>query len=167
MAISDELKRIYATAPIDDFYVETLSLEHPAFENGVRYLTNQNGGWIGNLEGGGRAAYQYVPFITLPPASQDQAAISLNIVIDNVSRELMFELERMAQTPSQPITVVYRVYLNSGQATLQNNPPIKLWVSNVVADQNSVSFAATTTNLRNTPFPSKLYTTVLFTGLKR
>jgi hypothetical protein len=167
MPISEELKRVYASAPNDDYYIETLSLEHPTFENGVRYLTNQNGGWIGKLETGGRAAYQYVPFVSLPPSAEDQAAITLNIVIDNASRELMYELENMAQTPSQPITVVYRVYLSSGQETLQNDPPIRLWVSNVVADQRSVSFAATTTNLRNTPFPSKLYNTDLFTGLKR
>lgn len=167
MAISDELKRVYASAPIDDFYVETLSLEHPTFANGVRYLTNQNGGWVGSLETGGQAAYDYVPFVSLPPASQDQAAITLNIVIDNASRELMYELENMAQTPSQPITVVYRVYLNSSPTTLQNDPPTRLWVANVVADQRTVSFAASTTNLRNTPFPSKLYTTELFTGLKR
>lgn len=167
MAISEELKRIYATAPSNDFYVETLSLEHPTFTNGVRYLTNQNGGWVGNLETGGQAAYAYMPFVSLPPASQDQAAINLNIVIDNASRELMYELENMAQTPSQPITVTYRVYLNSSPTTLQNNPPIKLWVANVVANQQTVSFAASTTNLRNTPFPSKLYTTDLFPGLKR
>lgn len=167
MPISDDLRRIYASAPNEDYYVETLSLEHPTFENGVRYLTNHNGGWVGSLEEGGEAAYQYIPFVTVPPSREDQAAVSMNIVIDNTSRELMQELENMAQTPSQPITVVYRVYINTQPGVIQNDPPTTLWVSTVVASQNSVSFSATTTNLRDLPFPSKLYNTDLFPGLRR
>lgn len=167
MAISDQLKRVYASAPTDDFYVETLSLAHPAFEDGIRYLTNHNGGWVGNLETGGAVAYQYLPFIAAPPASADQAAINLQVAIDNADRNLMSELENLSLFPSEPIQVVYRVYLSSDSTTLQNNPPLKLDVSSVRATKDVISFSATMTNLRNRPFPSKLYTTETFPGLER
>ena len=167
MAISEELKKVYATAPVDNFYIETLSLEHPIFPNGVRYLTNNNGGWIGNLETGAGVVYEFAPFVAIPPAAEDEAALTLQVGLDNSGRQLMDQLETMAQTPSQPIEVVYRVYLTSDPGTLQNNPPLRLWVAAVVATQDIVSFSASTTNLRNTPFPSKLYNIDLYPGLER
>ena len=51
--------------------------------------------------------------------------------------------------------------------TLQNNPPLRLWVSSVLATQDAVSFSATTSNLRDLPFPRQLYTTGLYPGLER
>ena len=173
MAISEELKKIYATAPVASYYIETLSLAHPIFPNGIRYLTNHSGspdtelaGYVGNLEGGGQAAFEFVPFVVIPPSAEDEAALTLKVGLDNSSRVLMEELETMAQTPSQPIEVVYRIYINNS-AALQNDPPLKLWVSSVIATQDSVSFSATTTNLRDLPFPRQLYNTDLFPGLYR
>ena len=173
MAISEELKKVYATAPVATYYIETLSLAHPIFPNGIRYITNNNGspeeelaGYVGNLEGGGQAAYEFVPFLVIPPAAEDEAALTLQVAMDNSSRVLMEELETMAQTPSQPIEVVYRVYI-SGSPTLQNDPPLKLWVSSVLATQDSVSFSATTTNLRELPHPRQLYNIDLYPGLER
>ena len=167
MPISPELAAVYATAPVDRYYVETLSLEHPAFENGIRFLTNHNGGWIGDMGDGVIATYQYAPFVAVPPSDADQAAISLQVAIDNAGRELMEELENLSQTPSQPITVTYRVYLSSDPQVLQNDPPLVLSVASVTATQDAVTFAATLTNLRNRPFPSMLYTTQLYPGLER
>ena len=169
MPISEELKKIYASAPTNDFYVETLSLSHPSFPNGVTRLTNHNGGWIGRLGSGhgGKATYNYLPFVIVPPSSGDEGAIVLKVVMDNSNRSLMDSLELMAQTPSQPIKVIYRVYLNSDPERLQNDPPLTLWASSVVATQNAISFSATTTNLRDLPFPRMLYTTALYPGLER
>ena len=165
MPISEELKAIYASAPVDDFYIETLSLYHPIFENEVRHITNQNGGWVGNLAVG-QAAFNYVPFVVIPPSAGDEGALTLKVGLDNSNRTVMQDLELMADTPSQPIEVIYRVYLNSS-AAIQNDPPLRLWVSSVVATQYNVSFSATTTNLRDLPFPRVLYTTDLYPGLER
>jgi len=170
MPISPELAEVYATAPTDKYYVETLTLIHPIFENGVRHLTNHNGGWIGSMGDdypGGIATYNYAPFIASPPSDADQGAISLQVAIDNASRTLMEELERLSQFPSQPIEVIYRVYLSSDPQVLQNEPPLKLSVDTVTATQDFVTFNATITSLRNRPFPSQLYTTRLYPGLER
>lgn len=167
MPISEDLKKVYSTAPVDDYYVETLSLDHPAFTLGKRYLCNQIGGWTGFLETGGFVGYEYLPFTAVPPSSADQAAINLQVGIDNASRVLMQELESVAEFPSEPIEVVYRVYLASDPNTLQNDPPLKLYVSSVLANTNIISFSASLTNIRNLPFPSELYTTDFFPGLAR
>jgi len=169
MPISEELKKVYASAPVNNFYVEALSLEHPSFDNGVAHITNQNGGWVGALGDGlvGLAAFNYMPFTIIPPSSGDEGIITLKVVLDNSSRTLMDSLELMAKTPSQSIKVLYRVYLNSDPYVLQNDPPLKLYVSSVLATQDSLSFAATTTNLRDLPFPRMLYTTDLYPGLER
>jgi len=168
MPISEDLKRIYASAPVDTYYVETMSLTHPAFTGGVRYITNAQGGWSGLLEDDTLVAYEYAPFVAIPPNGADQAALTLQVAIDNASRELMNELENISETPNEPVIVVYRVYLSGAEPTvLQNNPPLKLNVSSVTATKDAVSFAASMTNIRNLPFPSQLYTTDLYPGLER
>lgn len=168
MAISEELKRIYASAPIDDYYVETLSLDHPAFgEFGTRYVTSENGGFIAKLETGQNVAFDYLPFIAVPPAATEEASITLQVAIDNASLTLMQELENMSLFPSEPIVVVYRVYLKSDPATLQNDPPLTLSVASVRAAHDVVSFSATLTNLRDRPFPGDLYDVERFPGLER
>lgn len=167
MPISDDLKEVYATAPIDNYYVETISLEHPAFLNGIQYLTNKNGGWTGYTETGSFVAYDYLPFATIPPAAADQAQVTLQVAIDNASQALMQQLEDLSLFPSEPIAVVYRVYLSSDPYVLQNSPPLTLDVAGVTATQDIISFSATLTNLRNRPFPAELYTVVNFPGLQR
>ena len=167
MPISEELKRIYASAPVDVYYIETLSLYHPIFENGVRHITNQNGGWVGDLAVG-QAAFNYVPFVIVPPSAGDEGALSLKVGIDNAARSVMADLETLSETPSQPIEVIYRIYLsNDLTGAIQNDPPLKLWVSSVLATQEAVTFSATTTNLRDLPFPRVLYSIDNFPGLER
>lgn len=167
MPISDELRKVYASAPVDNYYIETLSLTHPAFTGGVKYITNNKDGWSGKLEDDTLIAFEYAPFVAVPPNGADQAALTLQVGIDNSSRELMEELENISDTPSEPVIVVYRVYLASDPETLQNDPPLRLDVSSVLATQDVVSFAASMTNIRNMPFPSQLYTTDLYPGLSR
>lgn len=162
MPISDELKRIYATAPVGQYYIETLELRHPGFATNSTYITNE----VGGLHAG-EGYYQFVPFQIVPPKAGEDGAISLQVVIDNVSKNFMDELESVATAPTEPIIVTYRIYLNTDLETIQNDPPLTLDVVSVVADQNTVSFTAGMTNLRNRPFPSVLYTTQLFPGLDR
>jgi hypothetical protein len=167
MPISDELAAVYGSAPTYKYYIETMSLHHRGFEGGVRYITNQVGGWVGLLETGGQATYEYVPFVAVPPKEEEQSALSLQVAIDNCSRELINELERAAGQPEKPMTVYYRVYLSDDPNTVQNDPPLRLDVANVNVTQEAVAFTASLTNLRRKPFPKMLYTTDLYPGLAR
>ena len=55
MTISAALAEVYATAPIDRHYIETLTLTHPIFIEGMNrrgdfFMTNQRDGFTGTLE---------------------------------------------------------------------------------------------------------------------
>jgi len=167
MPISDELKAVYATAPYDEYYIETLSLSHPQITGGTKYITNQVDGLSGKLEDGTDVYYSFTPFAVVPPDKAEQASLSLKVAIDNTSRTLMGDLERLATEPTEPIQVYYRVYLKSDPDTVQNDPPLNLEILSVTATESAVSFNAGITNLRGKPFPSVLYSTELFPGLIR
>jgi hypothetical protein len=168
MAISEALKAVYATAPVARHYIETLTLVHPIFieNNGSFYMTNQRDSFVGELETGDFVTFAPVPFTAIPPNQEEQSDLQLQVGIDNASRELMDNLEKLGQTPNVPIQVVYRVFL-SDDLTVQNDPPLTLDILAVKATQKMVSFSAGLTNLRNKPFPAQLYTTELYPGLAR
>ena len=167
MPISDELAAVYGSAPTYDYYIECLSLRHKGFSKGVIHVTNQVQGWSAYTENDFFVNYQFLPFIAIPPKEEETAALTLQVAIDNVGRAIMDELESAAGYPDQPITCIYRVYLASDNTTVQNAPPLKLYISGVVATAETVSFAANIVNLRKQAFPRLLYTTDEFPGLKR
>ena len=172
MAISEGLKEIYATAPVDRFYIETLTLTHPIFiegdnRTGEFFMTNQRDGFTATLEDSRSVEFAPVPFTAIPPNSQEQSDIQLQVGIDNSSRELMSQLERLGRTPNVPIIVTYRVYLSDDYSEPQNLPPLILDIISVKATQQFVSFTAGNSNQRDKPFPSQLYTTELYPGLAR
>jgi len=171
MAISDELKAIYATAPVDRYYIETLTLKHPIFRVGSNirgefFMTNQRDGFTGELEDGRFVEFQPVPFTAIPPNAEEQSDVQLQVGIDNASRELMEYVERLGSTPNVPIVVTYRVFLND-DLTVQNDPPLVLDIITVKATQQLISFTAGNSNQRDKPFPAQLYTTNLYQGLAR
>jgi hypothetical protein len=165
--ISDALKAVYTTAPVARTYVETLSLEHVSLP-ATRYITNQRDGWTGTLEDGTTIqVFEYVPFAVVPPQAAGEGQISLQVAIDNADRALMENLETLSLVPTTPIILTYRVYLSDDSTIVQNDPPMVLNVTNVTASQFLITFEAGLTNLRNRPFPSKLYTVDKFPGLSR
>ncbi len=166
MPISEELKRIYASAPTDDYYVETMELKHPGFSTGSRFITNLREGFTGKLEDDTVVFFQSAPFTVIQPKSGDQVAVSLNVVIDNADPILMQDLEALSRQPTVPVEIWYRVYLFSDPDTVQNTP-LKLDILGVSATNGYVSFTAGLTNLRKMPFPPKLYNLDGFPGLKR
>lgn len=171
MAISNELKAIYATAPVDRHYIETLTLKHPIFVDGgnVRgefFMTNQREGFTGTLEDGRVVAFEPVPFTAVPPNSEEQSDVQLQVGIDNTSKQLMEYVERLGETPNVSIAVTYRVFL-SDDYTVQNDPPLKLDIITVTATQQLISFTAANSSVRNKPFPAQLYTVELYPGLSR
>lgn len=167
MPISDELKAVYATAPTEDYYVETLELRHPQFDNGKIYITNQLQGWRGYLENAQYVEFRFLPFAVLPPKSEEGGNYTLQVAIDNADRQLMEQLEKLAKAPTEPIVLLFRVYLASDPATVQNNPPLQLSILSVMATQSTIAFNAGLADLRQRPYPSMLYTVDRYPGLAR
>lgn len=168
MPISLALQRVYASAPVDDHYIECLSISHPSMAFTTRYITNELGGVTAGLEdAGGNQLFDYLPFAVMPPRAAEEANLQLQVQIDNVSRDLIDELEAAATDPTTPLEVIYRVYLATDLTVPQNDPPTKLDIRGVTVTNTTVAFTAGITNLRGRPFPSQLYTTELFPGLLR
>ena len=168
MPLSDDLAAVYGSAQTYRYYVECMTLIHSGFTGGKLNITNQVGGWTGDLETGEtNVEFEYVPFVVVPPKEEEQSAISLQVAIDNVSRRLMHELEGAATRPEIPIVINYRNYLSDDPSTVQNLPVLRLDVASAKATQQSISFVATQGNYRRLPFPKQLYTTELFPGLSR
>jgi hypothetical protein len=167
LTISAELAAVYTSAPVVRYYVETLSLEHPGLA-ATRFLTNQRDGWTGTLEDTVTIeTFEYLPFSVVPPRAEGEGNVTLQVAIDNSSREIMADLETLALTPTDPIIVTYRVYLSDESTVVQNDPPMVLDIQSVTATQKVVGFNAGLTNLRTRPFPSTLYTVAKFPGLDR
>ena len=174
MPISEELKQVYSSAPVDVWRIETLELQHPIFQsnnsigktNSV-YLVNQVGGLTAGTEDGATVEFEPAPFAVIPPNSQESNAIQLQVALDNTSRRISSSLNQLNRSPNIPIVCLYRVYLNNDLTEPQNSPPLKLYILSVTETDTAITFNAGLANIRKIPFPRVLYTTEQFAGLKR
>lgn len=167
MSISEELKRVYASAPDNVYYIETLSIAHSGITGGAVYITNKLGGFTGQLEDTTPVNYIYAPFNAIPPQSAEENNINLQVSIANAGSDLIKELESMSANPVEPIIVTYRVYLSSDLNTVQNDPPLVLEVLTVSVTDLLINFSAGLANLRRRKFPSVVYTIDKYPGLAR
>ena len=174
MPISDDLKRVYSSAPTDKHYIETLELQHPIFREATTinpssslYLVNQVTPWDAALESGQTVTFTPAPFVVIPPNSQESSAIQLQCALDNSDRSVMDNLEHLANFPNIPIVVYYRVYLSDDATGPAKDPPLKLYVLTVTATDSTITFNAGLSNLRLKPFPSRTYNIQEFAGLAR
>ena len=167
MAISPKLAYVYSHAPVGDTHVETLELRHSQFDNGSVFITNQLAGWQAKLENGSDIFYEFLPFAVIQPQSAHEGNFTLQVAIDNASKTLMDQLERLAERPTESIILYYRVYLASDPDTVQNDPPLKLSIESVSATQSVLAFNAGLANLRKQPFPALVYDTARYPGLAR
>jgi hypothetical protein len=165
MPISAELKRVYASAPQDTRYIETLQLSHSLFPRSY-WLTNDLQEWDFALETGALQRFQIVPFAAVPPTNDGKGQQDLQIVIDNVGREAMAAIEAAAMRPDENIVVVYRVYVDRTASPPQNDPLV-LSLQNIQIKLESITAAATRADVLNRPFPSVVYRTELYPGLDR
>jgi hypothetical protein len=166
--VSAELKRVYASAPFDRRYIETLELSHPYFPQ-TFYLTNDAMPWVFLLSSGaaGGVQFQPVPFRVQLPTSDGKGQQDLQIMLDNVGRVAMDAIEAASYLPTVNIGVVYRVYLDIAGSAPQLEPPLTLALQSVVIDAQAITGTATRADVLNRPFPSELYRVDLFPGLNR
>jgi hypothetical protein len=165
MTISLELQRLYASAPDGEIILETLELRHPLFAQ-THFITNAALPFTATLETGQAIAFETLPFSAKLPGANSGGQQDLALVIDNVDREIIDELERAAGDPTQRISVVYRTY-PSRDLSAPGADPIALSISDISANASRVEATASRTDVLNRPFPSVLYDTVRFPGLDR
>lgn len=166
MAIGRELKRVYASAPSDRKYVETLELAHSAFPQ-TFYINNGQKLWTFQTIPGLVVTFNPVPFLVVPPKLDGKGQQDLQITLDNVGRDAMNALELAAANPRENIRVTLRVYLNIANSLPQNDPPLVLSLANIEVTNEAISGTATRADTLNRPFPSVIYRIDTFPGLDR
>ena len=165
--ISPELARVYASAPFDRRYIETLELSHPQFARTFR-ICKDTQAWDFLLDDAATAAtFDPVAFNVTLPTQDGKGQQDMQIEIDNVGREAMDAIEAAATQPQINVACVYRVYLDQALSAPANTPPLVLALQHIGVNAQAIQATATRADTLNRPFPSELYRIDLFPGLDR
>lgn len=166
MSVSPELQRLYASAPTGVELVETVELAHPLFAR-TYYLTNGPAAFAAPLAPGGEpVTFEPFPFAVKLPGSNPGGNQDLGLVLDNVDRVIVEELERANAAPAERIAATYRVYA-SDDLTGPGSDPVALSIADVSAGLTRVEATASRTDVLNKRFPAVLYSVDRFPGLDR
>ena len=190
MAITNELKKIYSNYDDTRMFYDTVQLYHPNFNaesvttypSDTKYpsaalyptdidhaaqsffLVRDEINHSFELEDASVQLFQSYPFnVIQPQVGEDQQDIG--IVLDNISREILVNIEAAAENQSVPIMMTFRVYMD-GDTTSQITP-ITLALTEVVVDMFTVSCKASRVDLfkRNIPSGENTYFNDNFVGL--
>ena len=188
MAITTELKKIYSNYEDSRRFYDTVQLYHPNFDTSDVYpsdtsypsntsypleidylafsffLVRDDVDHDFEVDGIATKTFTAYPFnVIQPQVGEDQQDIG--IVFDNVSLELLENIEIASQNQSVPIQMTFRVYMD-GDTTSQITP-IQLALTEIVVDMFTVSCKASRTDLfkRKLPFGQNTYFNSNFKGL--
>lgn len=163
MALSEELKKIYSSNPVGERYYDTVEISHSRFSN-TYYMVRDTDVHEWKLESGSTVTFEPFGFDIQLPKTGDVAQ-DISFVFDNVGQVGMHELEAAAELISEPIKLVYRVYIDGFDT--QQMTAISLVLTNIVADNHSISSVATRPDLykRNIPTGNKARFDSRFHGL--
>ena len=168
--LSAALREAYASAPVTSVIYHTLEIWHPAFSLPIR-VVRDNADLSARIEAsaprdaGALVVFVAYAFDVVPPDQTSEALPQCVIEIDNVSREILAQIDAAVVQP-QPITVTYRQYL-SDQATVgpENDPPLTMQLTQITATPTRIRAVASFPNLLDRPFPAIDYELETFPGL--
>lgn len=175
--MSEALAEAYASETSVPMF-DTLELRHPAFidDDGQPTAIRVVIGYEpiearleddAPLDAGKVVKFVAAEFRFNLPGFEAGSVPSMNITLDNVSREVTTHLEQaIAQTAR--IEVTYRPYVEGGLLIgPEMDPPYTMTLTNVHADVFQVTGTATLSDVHNWPFPGRRYTPKDFPGLVR
>lgn len=169
--LQDAIQEAYASAPSDEVIIYTIEMRHPAFTEPLRVVRN-NVAFTCTLEddapanGGETVTFQAYAFDLDLPEILESGNPEIVITIDNISREIVANVEAAVMTPYQ-IEVTFRLYLLSDPSGPQNDPPMHMVVKTIEADVFRVTARAGFTDLSRSAFPRLLYTLDRFPSLSQ
>ena len=163
MPLSDELKKIYSANPVSERFYDTIEISHSLFSK-IYYLVKdkENHNW--QLEDTNVVTFEGFGLDIIKPKVGDVQQ-NISFVFDNVGREAMPELEAAAELITEPIKLVYRTYIDGSD--LPQSSAMTLFLTNIVADNHTVTAVATRSDLykRKVPTGNKAYFDQRFYGL--
>ncbi len=153
MALTEELKRLYSSNPVDIRYYDTVELSHSLFSQ-TFYMVKDTEEHTWDIDVGGvptPVLFKPFPFnVVLPEVGGPQQ--DLSFVWDNAGREAMPELEAASALITEPIKLVYRVYVDGFSES--QIYPIPLVLTDITADHKQLSAMATRPSLFKRKIPT-------------
>jgi len=170
--ISTELKKIYAG---DTGWVplETLEFSHSMFSQPY-FIVNDHQNWRFKtrpdndpLNPPPIVEFLSIPFRLKLPDRDAGGAQELEIVMSNISRTFVDELERSNTLPAENIACTMRVYRNLMDSEPEIDPPMRLYISSVMVEADAIVATASRYDVLNRSFPSRVFSQYEFPGLLR
>jgi hypothetical protein len=170
VTLSEALKEAYASAPSDVVVVNTLEIRHPAFTAPIRVVSDFTP-VTARLEteapqdAGLMVEFQPFAFELSLPEMTEKGVPELGLKIDNVSREILQNIELAINLP-QKLELTYRAFLSNDLASgPHNDPPLHLTIVSIEADALSINAKASIADFINRKFPGEEYDEAKFPGL--
>ena len=160
--LSDALKEAYASAATDVFYLDTLAISHPLVQ--PMYIVADRVDHYLKLETGEVVQFLPVGFRFVLPSAGDNGLQELSITIDNVDRKPSDFIRAILSSP-EPVTITYRPYLSNNPEGPEMNPPLVLFLTDIVITGVEITGRATFADILNRSFLSSAYTRKKFPGL--
>lgn len=160
--ISDDLKRIYVSAPVNVTAYEALHLSHPAWPEAIALITNSIEPRTFNLKGV-PVEFQPATFSIRLPKRDDLGLVDFEVVIPLTAK--VAKLIALAEIAATPISAALTVYID-GQADEQITP-IELQMDQVAMSNEYASGRAQRIDLLNRAFPRRIVRSDVFPGLWR
>lgn len=168
--LSDAIKEAYASAPTAEIVYHTLEIYHPSFSVPIR-VVRDSVDLTATLEATAprnpstSVAFTAFSFDVVPPEVHATGMPTCVIEIDNVSREILAQVEA-AMSSTATISVIYRQFLSGNLAGgPENDPPLTLTVMSISADVYKIRATCGFADLVNKRFPRATYTAEQFPGL--
>lgn len=163
-SLSDAIREAYASAQSDLIYLDTLQVSHPTV--GDFYIVADREDHLLGLETGVYQNFTASGFRFILPSAGRNGVQELTVAIDNVNRiPSQFVADVLAAPGSEPVTLTYRPYLSTKLDRPQMNPPLVLFLTDIVITAVEITGTATFADLLNRTFLSESYGRRNFPGL--
>lgn len=154
-ALTSAIKEAYASAPSNVVVLDTIQVSHPSLGSSL-WLVRNLANITATLETAAEQEFTACGFRMALPSTGDRGLQELTIEIDNVNR-VASDFIASVKNSTDPVTITYRPYLSTDLSTPQMDPPLVLYLSDVVITAYSVQGRASFANLLNRQFPNERY----------
>ena len=157
------LKEAFASCPPNVAVLMTLEFNHESLPAPI-YLVNNTEDLNLTLEDGTTKLFEKANFQLQLPEKTDEGIQDLDLKICNVDRRISRFLDNASNFQTK-VVCKYRAYLSNDFSQPQNDPPLLLALSDVVANIFAVTAKASFADLVNRKFLNELYTRTNFPSL--
>lgn len=167
--LKQAIREAYAAAPANVVIYHTLEIRHPSFSTPIRVVrdvadltaTLESSA---PLDAGTAVLWLGFAFDLVPPEVSAAGSPLMTIEIDNVSREILVNIEAAMSSPDL-CKATYRAYLSSDLSGPQNDPPMHLTIFTIAVTPLRIRATAGFTDITNKRFPGEDYDAERFPGL--